>query len=79
MKAFFIEYKTSENEINTKGIDNDIIGASLYYYALACVEKKDNSSADYLMKMSARCNYESAIKYCNEHGIKYYRTQSLFE
>ena len=79
IKGFMDRFKTSEREIETKGIDNRLIGVSLYFYARACVEKNDNSSADYLMKLSAKCNYELAIQYCNEHGIKYYSTQSLFE
>ena len=79
MKAFFVEFKTSEKEINTKGIDNGLMGASLYYYALACIEKKDNSSANYLMKLSAKCNYEYAIDYCYKHNIKLNSNQSLFE
>lgn len=79
MKGFFAEYDTSAKEIETKGIDNQQIGACLYYYALACKWNKDIGSANYLMKLSARCNYEEAIAYCLKNDIKLNYKQSLFD
>lgn len=79
LKGMFEEYKTSENEISTKGIDNKTIGICLFFYAVALYGKNDVSSGDYIMGLSANCNYEDAIDYCYKHNIKYKSRQSLFE
>ena len=79
LKGLFDEYKTSENEISTKGIDNNTLGACLYYYAKALYGIDDESSGDYIMGLSANCNYEAAINFCFKHNIKYKSRQSLFE
>ena len=79
LKGMFDEYKTSEKEINNKGIDNAIIGECLFVYALSLYNKKDNSSGDYIMRLAARCNYEGAIEYCIEYNINYRSQQGIFE
>ena len=80
LSRLFKEYKTSENEIRTKGVDNSTIGNVLFGYAVTLIYgKNDTNSGNYIMSLSAKCNYEIAIDYCNENGIKYHRAQSLFE
>ena len=66
LKGMFEEYKTSENEISTKGINNETLGACLYTYARALYGKDDISSGDYIMGLSANCNYEDAIDFCSK-------------
>ena len=79
LKGMFEEYKTSENEISTKGINNEVLGACLYTYARALYGKDDTSSGDYIMGLSANCNYEDAIDFCSKFNIKYKSRNSLFE
>lgn len=79
MKSYFMEYNTSEKEISTKGINNEIIGLCLYVYSQACSYKGDTSTAYYLMKLSAKCNYDEAIKYCYENNIDFNSSKALFE
>lgn len=79
LKGMFEEYKTSENEISTKGINNETLGACLYTYARALYGKDDISSGDYIMGLSANCNYEDAIDFCSKFNIKYKSRNSLFE
>lgn len=79
MKGLFEMYNTSEAEINSGGIDNENIGRCLYFYAVSLYGKNDESLGNYIMELSAKCNYENAIEFCNKHGIKYYRQQSLFD
>ena len=79
LKGMFELFETSENEIRTKGIDNESLGACLYTYATALYGKDDVSSGNYIMGLSANCNYEPAIDYCFKHNIRYKSRQSLFE
>lgn len=79
LKGAFKEYKTSEVEIRDKGIDNGYIGMCLYYYAAALYYEDDKSMGDYIMKLSARCNYDKAIEYCVKNNIKFKSHQSIFE
>lgn len=79
LKSYFVEYKTSENQINQKGLNNTDIGVCLYAYALTLYDIDDISSGNYLMKLSAKCNFEEAIKYCYKNNIKFKSNQSLFE
>lgn len=79
LKYFFELNKTSENIINTKGIDNQSIGNCLYFYALALYDNNDTNSGNYIMSLSAKCNYEKAIKYCYEHDINFKSRQTLFD
>lgn len=79
LKSYFIEYKTSEKQISQKGIRNEDIGSCLYVYAVAMYDNDDISSGNYLMQLSAKCNYERAIEYCYKHNIKFKLNQSLFE
>lgn len=79
LKAYFETYKTSEEEINSKGIDNQDIGKCLYLYALALYLKRDITSGDYIVALSAKCNYEESIQYCYRNNISFKTRQSLFE
>ena len=79
LKGMFELFNTSENEIRTKGVDNQALGACLHTYANALYGKGDTSSGDYIMGLSANCNYEPAINFCFKHNIKYKSRQSLFE
>ena len=75
----FDYYKTSENEIKLKGIDNEDIGLCLYDYADALVHNNNVVKGYYVMGLSAKCNYKYAIEYCLKHDINYNSKQSLFE
>lgn len=79
LKGLFELYNTSERQINSGEIDNKLIGQSLYYYAISLYRKNDKSSGDYIIGLSAKCKYESAIEFCNEYNINYYSHQKLFE
>lgn len=79
LKGMFEMYNTSESEIKTKGINNESIGRCLYFYAAALYCKNDTSSGDYILGLSANCNYEDAIEDCHKFNIKYGSRQSLFE
>lgn len=79
LKGMFEMYKTSEDEISTKGIDNENIGRCLYYYAASLFCKNDISSGEYILGLSANCNYEKAIDDCQTFNIKYKTRQKLFD
>lgn len=80
LKEYFVSYKTSEKEINSKGIDNKEIGKCLFLYAYALYGKNDRTSGDYIMGLSAKCNYDDAIQFCYNNNINYKsRRQVLFE
>lgn len=79
LKDYFAFYNTSEQEINSKGIDNKNIGRCLYFYAFALYNKDEMASGDYIMGLSAKCNFEDAIEHCQKYNIKYKLRQSLFE
>lgn len=79
LKGMFEMYKTSENEINTKGIDNENIGRCLYYYAASLFCKNDISSGEYILGLSANCNFEKAIEDCQTLNIKYKTRHKLFD
>lgn len=79
LKGMFQMYNTNENEIKTKGINNETIGRCLYFYAAALYCKNDNSSGDYILGLSANCNYEDAIEDCHKYNIKYKSRHSLFD
>ena len=79
LKSFFEEYNLSEKEIERNGTNNQTIGSCLYYYALALYCKNDVSSGNYIMELSAKCNYDKAIDYCYSHNIRYNQRRTLFE
>ena len=79
LKGMFDNYKTTEREINNKGIDNAVIGECLFVYALSLYNKNDDSSGDYIMRLAARCNFEGAIEYCIDNNINYRSRQGIFE
>lgn len=78
LECLFSKYKTSENIISSKGINNDEIGRCLYFYSMALYQKNNISDGNYIMILSANCNYEDAIKYCYQHNINFKR-RSLFD
>ena len=50
LTCMFDTYKTSENEIRTKGINNEEIGRCLYFYSLALNQKNNDINAgDYIL------------------------------
>lgn len=79
LKEMFKYHKTSEEEIKNKGIDDELIGDCLYFYAKALYNKNEKSSGDYIMILSARCNYDGAIEYCVKNNINYKSRQSIFD
>ena len=79
LKEYFKVRKTSETEIKNKGINDDDIGSCLYFYAYALYYDNEKSKGDYVMMLSARCNYDNAIEFCVKNNINYKSQQSVFE
>ncbi len=65
------EYNISEEEIRAQGCNNSNLGMVLYYYAKALYGKYDYTRGNYIMSLSAKCNYHKAIEYCYIYSINY--------
>lgn len=70
LKCFFEKYNTSEKEISSKGINNKDIGGCLYTYAKSLYNVGDESSGNYIMELSAKCNCQDAIDYLFKYNIR---------
>lgn len=71
LKGFFQEYNVTENDIKTRGCNNQNIGRCLYFYATALYGKYDNASGNYIMGLSAKCHYDDAIRFCYKYNIRF--------
>lgn len=71
LSGMYKEYNINEYEIRTRGCNNNNIGRVLYYYAMALYGKNDFPTGNYIMGLSAKCNYDDAIRYCYNFNISY--------
>ena len=70
----------SIQDIQNGKVQDEGLGLFLYDYAWCYYKLNNNGDGDEIMKLSALCGNDIAIRFCNEYSIKYQtKSNKLFE